>query len=108
VGLLLGFIMTPIGAFGFLGTLDALFVLIIYALVCIASIRFFWSKRRAQFNIFRHGVVPVLGTLLILTIFVFLVIAPAPPPLNLIPFILAIWVLLGVGLLFVLRRKLAQ
>jgi len=45
---------------------------------------------------------------LILTIFVFLVIAPAPPPLNLIPFILAVWVLLGVGLLFVLRRKLAQ
>ncbi len=83
VGLLLGFIMTPIGAFGFLGTLDALFVLIIYALVCIASIRFFWRKRRVQFNIFRHGVVPVLGTLLILTIFVFLVIAPAPPPLNL-------------------------
>ncbi len=108
VGLLLGFIMTPIGAFGFLGTLDALFVLIIYALVCIASIRFFWRKRRAQFNIFRHGVVPVLGTLLILTIFVFLVIAPAPPPLNLIPFILAVWILLGVGLLFVLRRKLAQ
>ena len=107
VGLLLGFIMTPIGAFGFLGTLDALFVLIIYALVCIASMLFFWRKRRAQFNIFRHGVVPVLGTLLILTIFVFLVIAPAPPPLNLIPFILAIWVLLGVGLLFVLRRKLA-
>jgi len=106
VGLLLGFIMTPIGAFGFVGTLDALFVLIIYALVCIASIRFFCRKRRVQFNIFRHGVVPVLGTLLILTIFVFMVIAPAPPPLNLIPFILAIWVLLGVGLLFVLRRKL--
>ncbi len=104
VGLLLGFIMTPIGAFGFLGTLDALLVLIIYALVCLASVRFFWRKRRAQFNVFRHGVVPVLGTLLILTIFAFLVIAPAPPPLNLIPFILVIWVLLGVGVLFALRQ----
>ena len=108
VGLLLGFIMTPIGAFGFLGTLDALLVLIIYALVCLASMRFFWRKRRDQFNVFRHGVVPVLGTLLILTIFAFLVIAPAPPPLNLIPFILVIWVLLGVGLLFVQRRKLIE
>jgi amino acid transporter len=104
-GLLLGFIMTPIGAFGFLGTLDALLVLIIYALVCLASMRFFWRKRHAQFNVFRHGVVPVLGTLLILTIFAFLVIAPAPPPLNLIPFILVIWVLFGVGVLFALRRK---
>ncbi len=108
VGLLLGFIMTPIGAFGFLGTLDALFVLIIYALVCVASIRFFWRKRRAQFKIFRHGVVPVLGTLLILAIFFLLVIVPAPFPLNLIPFIIAIWVLSGVGLLFVLRRKLEE
>jgi amino acid transporter len=108
IGLLLGFIMTPIVAFGFLGTLDALFVLIIYALVCIASIRFFWQKRRSQFNLFRHGVVPVLGTLLILTIFLFIVIAPASPPLNLIPFILAIWVLLGVGMLFILRRKLVE
>jgi hypothetical protein len=50
----------------------------------------------------------VLGTLLILTIFLFIVIAPASPPLNLIPFILAIWVLLGIGLLFVLRRKLVE
>jgi MYXO-CTERM domain-containing protein len=106
IGLLLGLIMTPIVAFGFLGTLDALFVLIIYALVCIASIRFFWQKRRAHFNLFRHFIVPVLGTLLILTIFLFIVIAPASPPLNLIPYILGVWVLLGVGLLFVLRRKL--
>ena len=74
----------------------------------MASICFFWRKRRAQFNIFSHGAVPLLGTLLILAIFVLLVIAPAPFPLNLIPFILAIWVLLGVGLLFVLRRKLVE
>ena len=106
IGLLLGFLMTPIVAFGFLGTLDALFVLIIYALVCIASVRYFWRRRRTQFHLFRHGVVPVLGTLLILTIFLFIVIAPASPPLNLIPFILTIWVLLGVVLLFILRRRL--
>lgn len=104
VGLLLGFIMTPIQAFGFLGTLDALFVLIIYALVCIAGISFFW-RRRAQFKLLRHGIAPVLGTLLIVAIFVALVLTPAPPPLNLIPYVLAIWVLLGVGMLFVLHRR---
>jgi len=106
VGLLLGFIMTPIGAFGFLGTLDALFVLIIYALVCVSSIMFFWRKRRAQFNVLRHGVSPVLGTLLIATIFLFLIVAPAPPPLNLIPYVLATWVLLGIGTLFALRPRI--
>lgn len=108
VGLPLGFIMTPIKAFGFLGSLDALFVLIIYALVCIASITFFWRKRRASFSVFRHGIVPVLGTLLIAAIFVALAIIPAPPPLDLIPYVLGGWVLLGIGLMFALRRKMAE
>ena len=106
IGLLLGFLMTPIVAFGFLGTLDALFVLIIYALVCIASIRFFWRKRRAQFNLFRHGVVPGAGYVADLDDFSVHRDRAGSPPLNLIPFILAIWVLLGIGLLFMLRRKL--
>jgi amino acid transporter len=108
VGLPLGFIMTPIKAFGFLGSLDALFVLIIYALVCIASITFFWRKRRAHFSVLRHGVIPVLGTLLIAAIFVALAIIPAPPPLDLIPYVLGGWVLLGIGLMSALRRKMAE
>ena len=107
IGLPLGFLMTPIGAFGFLGTLDALFVLIIYALVCVASIVFFRSKARPRFSLVRHGIIPILGTLLIVGIFALLLIAPAPPPFNLIPYILAIWILLGVGIMFALRRKLA-
>jgi amino acid transporter len=108
VGLPLGFIMTPIKAFGFLGSLDALFVLIIYALVCIASITFFWRKRRARFSVLRHGIVPVLGIFLIAAIFVALAIIPAPPPLDLIPYVLGGWVLLGVVLMFALRRKMAE
>jgi amino acid transporter len=107
IGLILGFIMTPIGAFGFLGTLDALFVLIIYALVCIASIVFFRRMGRSHFRIVRHGIIPGLGTLLILGIFCLVFLAPAAPPYNLIPFILVAWVLLGGGMLFALRGKLA-
>jgi len=107
IGLILGLVMTPIGAFGFLGTLDALFVLLIYALVCIASIRFFWRKGRAHFRLVRHGIIPMLGTLLIVGIFVLLLISPAAPPLNLIPYILLVWVLIGVGIIFALRRKIA-
>ena len=107
LGLCLGYTMTPIGAFGFLGTLDALFVLIVYALVCVASIIFFWRKRRAQYSFLRHGVVPVLGTLLITIIFLLVFISPAAPPLNLIPYILVVWTVLGMGLLFILPRKIS-
>lgn len=107
LGLVMGFTMGPLTAFGFWGTLDALFVMIVYALVCIASIIFFWRKRRAQFNVLRHFISPVLGTIMIGAVFVFLLISPAPPPLNVIPFVLLAWVVLGVAMLFVLRRKLS-
>ncbi len=107
IGLIAGFAMMPLVAFGFWGTLDALFVMLVYALVCIASIIFFWRKRRAQFNILRHVISPVLGTIIMGIVFVFLLISPAPPPLNAIPYVLAIWVLIGIVMLFVLRRKLA-
>jgi len=106
-GLILGFTMTPLVAFGFLGTLDALFVMIVYALVCIASIVFFLRKRRAQFNILRHLISPVIGTIMIAVVFVFLLIAPAPPPLNTIPFVVLAWIVLGIVMLYVLRRRLA-
>ena len=80
LGLVMGFTMGPLTAFGFWGTLDALFVMIVYALVCIASIIFFWRKRRAQFDVFRQLISPVLGTIMIGAVFVFLLVAPAPPP----------------------------
>src|SRR5713226_9565346 len=96
IGLIAGYAMMPLVAFGFWGTLDALFVMLVYALVCIASILFFWRKRRAQFNILRHAISPVLGTIIMGIVFVFLLISPAPPPLNAIPYVLAIWVLIGI------------
>jgi amino acid transporter len=68
-GIGLGLLLTPIGAFAFLGTLDALFVLLIYLLTNIACVRFFWRKRRSQFNIVRHGIFPVLSALIITAIF---------------------------------------
>jgi amino acid transporter len=106
VGLLLGYTMTPIGAFGFLGTLDALFVLIIYAMVCVASMAFFRQKRRTRLSVVRHGIAPVLATLLITAIFLLVFISPETPPLNLVPYILVIWAALGCALLFmVVGRK---
>ena len=108
IGLTLGFSMTPLVAFGFLGTLDALFVMIVYALVCVASMLFFWRKRRAQFRIVRHVISPLLGTLLIATVFVFLLIIPEQPPLNAIPLVVLIWSALGVFVVLILRKKTAS
>lgn len=106
-GLVLGFVMTPITAFGFLGVFSALSVLLIYALVSVACIRFFWRKRRTQFNWLRHALCPALATLIILGIFLAVFIAPGDAPLSYVPYILVVWMLIGGGLLFALRGKLS-
>ncbi|HEX6543893.1 MAG TPA: APC family permease [Ktedonobacterales bacterium] len=106
-GIGLGLLMTPITAFAFFGTMDAILVLLIYVLVNIACIRFFIRKRRARFNLLRHGILPALGLLITLGIVVAAVASPGPAPLSYIPIIVAIWLALGLLLLLVTRGKLA-
>jgi amino acid transporter len=108
VGIPLGFLMTPIEAFSFLGTLDALFILLIYVLVNIACIRFFWRKRRTQFKLIRHAIIPMLSTLLMATIFVAAFLSPGSAPLSFVPYVVAIWVILGLGVLVILRTKIGE
>ena len=108
LGLVMGFTMGPLTAFGFWGTLDALFVMIVYALVCIASIIFFWRKRRAQFNVFRHLISPCAWHDHDRGGFRFLACRTRATALNAIPFVLLAWIVLGVAILFVLRRKLSS
>ena len=107
-GLGLGLLMSPITAFAFFGTMDAILVLLIYVLVNIACILFFVRKRRAKFNLLRHGVIPVLGLLITVGIVVAAVASPGPAPLSYIPVIVAIWLALGLLLLLLTRGKLAR
>lgn len=106
IGLVVGFLMGTSNAFAFFATLDALAVMIIYALVCVGSLRFFRRQRKAQFNFLKHGLLPSFATLLIIAIFVLVFTSPGAAPLNLIPFILAGWVVIGVGVIIAMGKKL--
>jgi amino acid transporter len=105
-GIPLGFLMTPIEAFSFLGTLDALLILILYVLVNIACIRFFWRKRRTQFKLIRHALIPVISTLLMTGIFCAAFLAPGSAPLSFVPYVVAVWIIIGLGVWFILRKKI--
>ena len=105
-GILLGIFLTPINAFAFFGTLDAIFVILIYMFVNVACLRFFWRKRRERFNWLRNGLFPVLSTLITVGIFIAAVASPGSGALAAIPFVVGIWLVLGVGLLFVFRAKM--
>lgn len=104
VGIGLGLLLTPIGAYGFLGTLDTLAVLVIYALVNLACFRFFWVKRRERFNWFRHAVIPLISTASLIAVFFGTVYPPGAPPLNYTPYIVILWIIIGVGVLLYLLR----
>ena len=106
-GLGLGALLTPITAFAFFGTLDAILVLLIYVLVNVACIAFFWRKRRARFNALRHGVVPALGLLVTAGIVAAAVASPGPAPLSYIPFVVAGWLAIGLLLLVLTRGRVA-
>lgn len=106
-GISLGALFTPIIAFGFFGTLDAILVLLIYVLVNVACVRFFWRKRRAQFHPIRHALFPVLGLLITAGIAGAAIASPGPAPLSYIPIIVAVWLVIGLGLLLVTRGQLA-
>lgn len=105
-GISLGVLLTPIGAFGFLGTLDAVFVLLIYVLVSVACPLFFWRKRRAQFRLVRHGLIPLLGLLITGGISVLALLSPGDGALAYIPAIVGGWLLLGVVALLVMGRRI--
>jgi amino acid transporter len=104
-GLALGFTMTPFGAFNFLATLDALFVLLIYVLVSVACVRFFLHKRRERFNVARHAVIPVLGTLVAGGIALLALLQPGPDPLSYIPFVVGGWLALGAVVTLVMWKR---
>jgi amino acid transporter len=106
-GLALNLVMAPIIAFSFLATLDAIFVLLIYLLVSVACVRFFWTKRRAQFSIMRHAVIPSLGALITGGIALLAILSPGPAPLSYVPFVVGGWLVLGAVLLIALRGKLS-
>jgi amino acid transporter len=105
VGIPLGLALTPVIAFGFLGILDAVFVLLIYFLVSAACIRFFRRSRRSEFKIVRHGVIPALGMLITGSIVTLVLIPSGDVVLDRIPLVVGAWLLIGIPLALIVGGK---
>lgn len=104
-GLALGFTLTPFGAFNFLATLDALFVLLIYVLVSLACVVFFVRKRRERLSVMRHIIVPVLGLLVSGGISALALLQPGAGPLTYIPVVVGCWLAIGAVVTVVMWRR---
>lgn len=100
-----GALWMPLGAYAFYGTILGLGIVITYILINLALINFYRRDYPAEFSIVRHGILPVLASLLML-LPIYGLVWPVPAyPNNLVPYIMLIWVVLGVIYLFVVANR---
>jgi amino acid transporter len=91
--------------FDFLGTITALAVILLYVLANVALTVFVRRRHPADFRIWRHGLVPALGTLFLLPVVV-ITVWPVPAyPQSLTPYVFVSLMAVGFAVLAVLQSR---
>src|SRR5260221_82497 len=87
---------------GFVLVLGVIFV---YVMANIGVVLYYWRENRREFNPIYHVMFPV-GTSLVLLYSVCASFNPLPaPPYNFTPLVVGVWLVLGIAVLVVLRRR---
>jgi amino acid transporter len=101
----LGGLITPLSLYGFLGSLLALGIVILYILMNLGLPLYYRRQFPGEFSLFRHVILPVIGSVLLL-LPIYGLLWPIPDwPFNLVPYILLVWVAGGVGYFLYLRSR---
>jgi amino acid transporter len=105
VTIALGAWIGPLGSYNFLGSILGLGIIVLYILMNIGLIVYFRRRYAAEFSPIRHGVLPVIGSLLML-LPIYGQLWPIPPwPFNLVPYLILAWTVGGVGYFLYLARR---
>jgi amino acid transporter len=103
-----GFVYGPKTAYALLGTLTALPIIAVYIATCI-SVPFFYRRERPQeFRVVSHVFVPLIPLVVLTSVLYFQFVPPPAPPLNLAGPIFAVWFLIGIIVVLVLRVRAPQ
>jgi amino acid transporter len=95
--LLVGLLLAPDDIFGFLGTITTLAVIILYVMANLALTAYIRREHPGDYNVWRHGVLPWIGTLALLPV-LFVTVYPVPSwPFNLTPYIFIAALIVGFG-----------
>jgi len=112
VSLWLGFQYDPYTGFVMTATILVDIFAPMYILLNLACLLYYLRFRRDEFNMFRHGLLPILGALAFIPAFfagagipAFSFISSLPRPLSYAGPAAAIWMVIGVGYLLVLNRR---
>ncbi|HSL77798.1 MAG TPA: APC family permease [Candidatus Limnocylindrales bacterium] len=106
----------PLTTYIFIGYILGLLFAGMYIALNLAAIGYYLGEGRAEFNPIKHVVVPIIGVILLIPAFlgvlggvtIPILNVPIPPlasPIDVVPLIVGIWMLVGVVLYFVLRSS---
>jgi amino acid transporter len=112
VALPLGFLFQPLQAFILIATMATAVIVLIYITVNLAAIRFYLTEHRAEFNVVKHLVIPLIGIaffapawLTAMGIRAFNFVARLSGPARFTGLVVGIWVALGVLYLIYLSAQ---
>jgi amino acid transporter len=115
IALVLGFLTTPVTAFGIIATALVVIVVPVYMIANLACIGFFMRHRKEEQHWLSHVVVPILGFLFLVPGFLSVAgitgipglsfIAALTAPYSYAPYVMAAWVVIGIVMLFVIQSK---
>ncbi len=115
IALVLGFLTSPVIAFGIVATALVVIVVPVYMLANLACVGFFARHRKAEQHWFSHVVVPILGLLFLVPGFLSVAgitgipglafIVALTKPYSYAPWVMGAWILVGVGVMFWLGSK---
>jgi amino acid transporter len=95
--LLVGLLLRPVDVLGFLGTIATLGVIVLYSMANLALTSYIRREHSDDFSVWRHGVVPWIGTLALLPV-LFITIYPEPSwPYNIAPYLFVVALIFGFG-----------
>jgi amino acid transporter len=103
LGVTIGRSLGPFNFFGFFATIGSLGILAAYILMAISGMVFFLRSRQDRgVTLLADILLPVIAILLCGATIYSTIIPVPPPPLNLAPYLVAVWLLLGLLVLTVL------
>jgi amino acid transporter len=103
--LLVGLLLAPADIFGFLGTITTLAVIDLYIMANIALTAYIRREHAADYNPWRHLVIPGIGTLALLPV-LWTTVYPVPSwPYNLTPYLFIAALLAGAGYMIWRERR---
>jgi len=103
--LIVGLALAPGEIFGFLGTITTLAVIVLYVMANFALTAYMLREHRDDYNVWKHLVLPGIGTLALLPV-LWTTVYPYPAwPINLTPYIFIAALLVGGGYMVWLERR---